>query len=447
MDKPRIITEEEANNKWTRMQAFTIFLCFILMALDGIDVLVVSFAAPLLIEQWNVTDAAFGMVFSAGLAGMTIGSMFLAPFADRIGRKPILMAATMVIAITMLAATLSQNLTQLIILRLLTGVGIGCVLATATSMGSEFSPKKYVAAGVMTVMSGYPAGAMLAGVVANDLLVNYGWESLFIVAGLLSLALFPIMYFLAPESVHFLLERRKEGDLERANKLLRAQGLKEHDDYPEREEVFAKTPAVPFMHLLKKEVRTTTLLSWVSFMGAFFTVYFLLSWIPRIASMTGYPLEVGIKGSALFNGGAVIGLFIVGWLTARWNLGKVIACLYGIATIMMVMFAEWNTPVIMYYTLLFGIGFFQQSGNGALYATVAQIYPTNIRTTGIGWAIGMGRLGAVLGPAAGGLALTSGMSVAWMFVLFSLPLLVTALCAWTIGVKYFIKPAKPAIKA
>lgn len=197
----------------------------------------------------------------------------------------------------------------------------------------------------------------------------------------------------------------------------------------------------PFMSLFRRDTWATTLLFWVSFIGAFFVVYFLLSWIPKMATNSGYSLQTAIYGSAIFNGGAIIGLLLVGWLTARWNLGKVIATLYFLATVAMVTFAQWNTPEIIYYGVLFAIGFFQQSGNGALYAAVTQVYSTDMKTTALGWAVGVGRGGAVLGPAAGGVALSAGMSVSWMFVVFSLPLLVTAACALTIGIKHFSKPA------
>ena len=127
----------------------------------------------------------------------------------------------------------------------------------------------------------------------------------------------------------------------------------------------------------------------------------------------------------------------MGWFTARWNLGKVIAILYSMAAVSMIIFGQWHTPVETYYAVLFAIGFFQQTGNGAMYALVTQVYSAEMKTTGMGWAVGIGRGGAILGPAAGGLALTAGMSVSSMFILFSLPLVITAACALALGIKHF----------
>jgi AAHS family 4-hydroxybenzoate transporter-like MFS transporter len=422
--------------KWTLLQALTITLCFLLMGIDGADVVIVSLAAPTLIELWGTTDAAYGMVFSVGLVGIAAGSMLLAPQADRIGRKPLLAIATAVIGISTVLSGLATGLTQLILLRAVTGVGIGAILATSSSMASEFAPKKYVAAAVMMVMAGYPTGAAGVSMIANYLIPNFGWQSLFFVAGACSLVLLPIIYFVMPESMEFMLARQAPGDLERVNTLRAKQNMPALTELPPKTKN-AVTSALPVFTLLKSEYRKTTLLSWAAFMGAFFTVYFLLSWIPRVTELSGYSPEIGRNGSSLFNWGAVVGLFLVGWFTAKWNLGKVIATLYIIATISMIMFAQWNQPVAVYYILLTTIGLFQQSGNGAMYAAVTQFYDTRMKTAGIGWAIGMGRVGAVLGPAAGGYALSAGLNVGTMFVLFSLPMIITAACIYTLGKMHF----------
>jgi benzoate transport len=425
------------NGSWTWIGVFTVALCFALNMLDGADILVLSFAAPVLIEEWQVSEAAFGIAFSSGLIGMTMGSLFLAPFADRWGRKPLVLISTTLIATGMLLSALVENVTQLAVLRFVTGTGIGGILATIAILASEFAPRKFVAAAVMTVMAGYPAGAMLAGLVANKLLPTFGWQSLFIATGCCSAVLIPIIYFFAPESTGFLLNRQKQGDLERANRVLAAQGLAPLTAYPGKDRRAAK--ALPFLDLFRRDLRVTTMLCWTSFVGALFVVYFLQSWIPRMATIAGYSLETAITGSAIFNGGAIAGLLLVGWLTARWNLGKVIAILYCSATIIMIVFAQWNSPVIVFYVLLGAMGFFQQTGNGAMYAAVTRVYSTDIKTTALGWAVGVGRAGGVMGPAAGGIALSAGMSISWMFVVFSLPLLVTAACVLAIGLRHFAK--------
>jgi MFS family permease len=335
----------------------------------------------------------------------------------------------------MILSALADSVVQLSFLRLTTGLGVGGMHATIATLASEFSPRRHSAAAVMTVTAGYPAGAMLFGLAANYLLAPFGWQSLFVAAGLCSVALIPIAFVFAPESSDFLLNRRREGDLERANRVLAMQGRPELAAYPAMARMTARRN--PFLSLFHRDVRVTTLLCWTAFVGAIFVVYFLLSWIPRVATRTGYSLETAIYGSSIFNGGAVVGLILVGWLTARWNLGKVIATLYLLAAASMIVFAQWNTPVSVFYGVLFAMGLFQQSGNGALYAVVTRVYGAEVRTTALGWAVGIGRGGAVLGPAAGGLAMSAGLSVGWMFVVFSLPLLLAAACSLAIGIKHF----------
>lgn len=402
--------------------------------MDGADIVVLSFVAPILIDEWLVDEATFGVVFSAGLVGMTAGSLFLAPFADRFGRKIVLISSSAMVAVGMVLCALAENVTQLMVLRFVSGLGIGGILATAAILASEFAPKKYVAAAVMTVMAGYPTGAMLAGQIANVMIPAAGWQSLFIAAGLCSVVLILLMYRYCPESPGFLLARQKEGDLERANGFLSALGQAPISEYPER--TTERVGAIPLLALFAPRHRTITLLCWVGYAGAMFVVYFLQSWIPKMATHTGYSLEMAINGSSIFNAGAIIGLFMVGWLTARWNLGRVIATLYASAALLMMLFSQMNEPVWVYYALLALIGLCQQSGNGAMYALITQLYPADLRTTGLGWAVGVGRSGGIVGPAAGGLALTSGMSISTMFIVFSLPMVVTAVCTFVLGVRH-----------
>lgn len=431
------MADDQPNERWTRLQIITLAICFVLMMIDGADVLIVSFAAPVLMEQWGVDAASFGLVFSGGLIGMIAGSTLLAPFADVYGRKPILIVATVIIAIGMLLSALAADVWQLIFLRLATGLGIGAILATTTSLASEFSPRRFVPAAVMIVAAGFPAGAMLAGVVANLLLLVSGWQSLFVAAGLCSVAMAPVVLLVAPESVRFLLDRQQPGDVARANELLAAQGLGplRNGSAPTR----PSSGRIPMLQLLHRNVRLGTLLLWSSFFSGFFTLYFLLSWIPRIAVDSGYPLATAIFGSSVMNVGAVVGLFLLGWIASLYNLGKVVAMLFGAAMVTMVTFAYWNTPEAVFYGLLFMTGFCVQGGFGGMYAAAAEVYDSRIRTTGVGWAIGVGRLGAVVGPAAGGIALAAGLSVKSMFVLFAMPLFVTALCLLALGRSHFSK--------
>jgi AAHS family 4-hydroxybenzoate transporter-like MFS transporter len=410
-------------HNWTVLQIRTLVLCFILNMLDGADVLVVSFVAPVLTQQWAASDAVFGMVFSAGLAGMTLGALFLAPIADRRGRRELILLATAVIALGMLASALAASIAQLAVLRFLTGLGIGAMLASVTALASEYAPAKYRSFAVTMAIAGYPAGATLAGLAGSWIIPTFGWQGMFILMGLGSAIIFPIVFFALPESVQFLIARQPPNALARANHYLEAQQLAPLQALPPP--AIAASRAV-IGRLIEPDLRLATLLSWGAFFSSFFTLYFLTSWIPRIAIEAGYPLAVAINGSTAFNVGAFLGLVLLGWFASRMELATLIGGFFTASAVIMVAFGAQHTPQVVFFAGMLVIGFLVQGGFGGLYAIAARIYPTEVKTTGVGWSIGIGRLGAVAGPAVGGFVIGSDLSVLASFIIFAIPMVIAA---------------------
>jgi benzoate transport len=416
--------------EWTPLQIHTLLLCFLLNMLDGADVLVVSFVAPVLTQEWGVSDAVFGIIFSSGLAGMTLGALLLAPFADLWGRRTLILIATAVIGSGMLASALTSSVTELAILRFWTGLGIGSMLASVASLASEFAPERYRSFAVATATAGYPAGATLAGLAGAWVIPEFGWEGMFVLMGLTSVLMIPIVLLALPESVQFLLARQPRNALSKANRYLLAQQRPALSELPPRT---ASSSAPPVGRLLRPEFRLATLLIWGAFFASFFTLYFLTSWIPRIAVEAGYPLATAINGSAVFNLGAFVGLIALGWLSARMELANLIVLFFVLSALAMLAFGIQHTPASIYFAGMLVIGFLVQGGFGGLYAIAARLYPTEVKTTGVGWSIGIGRLGAVAGPAVGGIALSSGVGVFGSFVLFAAPMVVAALLTWLVA--------------
>lgn len=408
---------------WTALQIRTILLCFILNMLDGADVLVVSFVAPVLTQEWQVSDAVFGLVFSSGLAGMTLGALFLAPFADVKGRRALILIATVVIAVGMLASALATSIPELVLLRFFTGLGIGAMLASIAALASEFAPERYRSTAVTISIAGYPAGATLAGLAGGWIIPAYGWEGMFILIGLGSAVIFPIAFIALPESIQFLVARQPPNALLRANRYLKSQHLAPLVSLPPPR---SKSSRPPIGRLVQNDLRLATLLSWAAFFSSFFTLYFLTSWIPRIAIEAGYPLATAINGSAVFNVGAFIGLITLGWFASRLELAALIGGFFALSAIAMIAFGAQHTPEIVFFGGMIVIGFLVQGGFGGLYAIAARIYPTEVKTTGVGWSIGIGRLGAVAGPAVGGVVISAGLSLFASFVLFAIPMLIAA---------------------
>ena len=204
--------------KMTKVQYFSIAICFLMCVLDGMDVLVVSYCAPAIAEDLNLGPKTLGYVFSAGLIGMAIGAIFLAPFADRFGRKKLILASAFIMGLSVLLTAFSETVLELIIMRLISGLGIGCMLATTATLTSENVLNNSRDFWVSLVISGYPVGAVVSGYVAAAVIPSYGWESMFILAGLTTLLTIPLIFFFLSESPHFYLKKQPHDALEKANR-------------------------------------------------------------------------------------------------------------------------------------------------------------------------------------------------------------------------------------
>jgi len=407
----------------TRLQYAIVGLCFVLNMLDGMDVLVIAFAAPALAAEWAIEPAALGVVFAAGTFGMVSGAMGLAPIADRIGRRSLILASIALIGTGVLLTAAAQSVTQLMLLRFASGAGIGALLASTATVASEYSPERKRNFIVTFVLSGYTIGAFLSGLVAARLIPAYGWEAMFVLAGCLTLATLPVAWRLLPESLDFLVRVRPRGALPRANRILSRMELPPLGSLPAVEGVES---AANVALLLESRRRASTLLVWLAFFMSFGTLYFLLSWIPKLASETGLGLDLAIYAGAVFNLGAFFGICLQGWLSLTFGLKRTIAVFMAGAALLMAVFGTVATPWLV--LVMFGlIGFTVQGGFVGLYAVAARLYPAELRNTGIGWAIGLGRFGAVVGPIAGGLLIAGGLGLTENFIVFAVPMLLAGL--------------------
>ena len=282
MDVRHVIDEY----RWTPLQYLVICLCFFLNMLDGMDVLAIALAAPVLAREWQINPDTLGFVFSAALVGMALGAILIAPKADVWGRRRLVIICMTVIAVGMLLTPLAKMVPQLVVLRFLTGLGVGGMVASMATMSAEFSPKRTRNLAVTFVQAGYPVGAAVLGLIGAKLIPAFGWNSVFILAGLLTTLSIPIVAILLPESPEFLLQKQPKGSLEKLNKILRKMG---HPRMTELPPIAGSAQAnrTGVAALFSKEYRTTTVLLWVGFFMAFGTLYFLLNWIPELATNTG----------------------------------------------------------------------------------------------------------------------------------------------------------------
>ena len=421
------------NSSITGTQILVIFIALILNMLDGFDVTAMAFTVNSIGEQLEITPDRLGIVFSVALAGMMIGAMFIAPLSDILGRRKMIMICVTSIGLSVFLTGFATTLWELIVLRVITGLGVGGMLASLAAITSEFTPVKYRSLAVVTVTAGFPLGATLGGFVAAPLIPAYGWESVFFAGGAATMLMLAAVYFLVPESLQFLITRRPEGALDKLNAILIRLKKSEVDALPEID-LEAHSDKANVFSLLTKERRVKTLNLWTCFFFCFICLYFMLSWIPKLVVNSGLTESEGVYASVAFNGGAVIGILILGWISARVGLSKIIGIFLTGGAIGMILFAVASGANYLLLSL-FVIGVLLQGGFTGMYAVSAKIYPTEVRTTGVGWAIGLGRFGAVVGPYVGGVLIARGISMETNFIIFAIPLLISGLLAFVLRVR------------
>lgn len=412
-----------------KTQVLVLVICFLLNTIDGFDVLAMAFAAPALAEDWQLPPDQLGMVFSAGVLGMTLGAMFLAPLTDRIGRRAMVVWAVFCMGLSMLATAWAPSLLPMVILRVITGLTIGAMLASLTSQVSEFFPDRLRNMAVGIMLAGYPLGATLGGFLAAALIPEHGWQGVFVAGGIMTLALLPLILLLMPESPHFLMQRRPAQALVRLNAVLARLGTPPLQQMPAEE---GEPAPAHVRSLLDGDLRRPTLLLWTSFFLCFGTLYFLLSWIPKLLVDSGLPLEQAIHAGIAFNLGGAAGNIGVAWAASHFGLQRGIFLFNVVAALGMLLFALAPLGIGPLLALTALIGLFQQGGFVGFYMVAARIYPAEIRTTGVGWGIGLGRFGAVIAPYLAGLLIAVGWGIPVLFVLFSLPLMLGGLIVFTI---------------
>lgn len=415
----------------SNLQYGTVLICFLMNILDGMDVMVISYCAPAISKAWNIGPEALGIVFSSGLAGMAMGALFLAPFADYMGRRKMILLSSILMGTSIFFTAWTDSISQLIVLRFISGIGIGSMLASTAALTTEFVPDRSRDFWVSFVISGYPVGAVISGVIAAYVVPIMGWEAMFKLAGLASFVTLPLILWFLSESLDFYLKKQPVGALEKINQILDKIGKEKIQILPEKE---IKKSGIPIGKLLNADYRIATLQLWSALFCAFGCLYFLISWIPKLAETTGLSISLAIYAGTTFNVGAFLGIISQGYLSSLMGLKKTIFIFLVATAILMVSF-QWviGTDWILF---LFGLlGFGIQGGFVGLYAVAARMYPSEFRTTGLGWAIGMGRFGGIIGPAAGGVLIGMGFSIDTTFVIYAVPIFLAGIITYRISSK------------
>lgn len=433
-----IVAEVIDNGEVSVQQILVVGLCLFFNMLDGFDITAMAVVASRVSEELALGPERLGWIFSIALAGMMIGAMVLAPVSDLIGRRTMVILSLVLVGASILLTARAQSFAELAVLRLVSGIGAGAMLASQAALAAEYSPDRYRAFAVAAVTSGYPLGAMMTSVVAEQLLPAYGWRGMFWFGGGLTLAMVAVAWLFIPESLKYLLERRPANAVGRVNAILAKLGSQPVTELP-----VPPVAAAPVSRGLAGNLRTltgpphtvTTLTLWTAFFLFFATLYFLMSWIPKLMEDSGFSGAVGRQAFFFFNLGGVIGIYVLGWLSTRFKLSNVILTLSLTSALGMAVFAAAPGDLELLMGLILLIGITQQGGFTGLYSAAAKVYPTAIRTTGIGWGIGLGRLGAVAGPAAAGYLIAAGFGMSANFYVFAVPMVFGGLIAYRLHVR------------
>jgi benzoate transport len=417
----------------SRFQVAAILICTFINMMDGFDVLVIAFTAPAIATEWQLSGTVVGMLLSAGPMGMVIGSLALGPLADKHGRRNLILTCLVVITAGMLLSGFSQNANQLTAMRLLTGIGIGGILPGLNTIVAEYSSLRWRSFWVSLLQTGYPIGATAGGIMTVALIAQYGWRSAFFIGAFAAAAMIPLVWKALPESLDYLITRRPVGALEQINLLLGRLGR------PGLETLPAAKPDAPrrktgYADLFSDPVLRSNAL-WLSL--AFFMMivafYFVVSWTPKILVDSGMSNAQGISGGILLNAGGVLGSMLLGYLSSRLPLPRLVTAYVLFTAVLMVVFAYGGSDIDMLVLLATCLGFFLFGSMVGLYALAPHLFPTQSRAAGVSIAIGVGRIGGVTSPLLAGVLFDHGWAQVDGYVIFAVPLVITAFAVALLG--------------
>jgi MFS transporter, AAHS family, 4-hydroxybenzoate transporter len=404
MNRPTTVSELIDQRPLSRFQMTAMALCGMVIVLDGFDAQSIGFLAPSMANSMHLPVRTFGPVFGAALFGLMISSLTAGLFADRWGRKWPIVVSTVSFGIFAALTPQAATLHELELLRFFTGLGLGGALANVVALLSEYAPKRMLSVYVSILFCGMPLGAVIGGLVAWVILPRWGWQSVFYAGGILPLALSFVLILTLPESVRFL-EVRGADHRKIAKIMARiSPDLADPDLYAglSRED---RRKSMPVIYLFTEGRALGTILLWIPFFMNLLILYFVVSWLPSLLQQAGAPVSAGITAVVLFSAGGFAGSFAAGYMMERWGTFAVLLAQFAASTVLIASLAYSETFLLtMLITLV--LGFAVQSAQGGLGAVAAIFYPTAIRSTGVGWALGIGRIGSIVGPMLGGLMLT-----------------------------------------
>lgn len=423
----------------TPMQWLILALAMLASMLEGFDIVIIAYASPAISADWGISPRELGVVLSAGLFGMTLGAMLLSWVADRYGRRIVVSSTLIIAGVATSVVIYTDTVMELVVLRVIAGLALGVLVASLPALAGEFSPARHRTLIISVLIAGASAGAVIGGFASAELIEAYGWQRIFLYAGLLTIVTGVLIQLLVPESIAFVVKRQPEQALNTVNRTLNYIGQQAIAQLPPVA-AGASQESASVVSLLTASRRATTLLAWSSFFSGFLVVYFISSWMPQVLTNAGLSQAQAIRGTALIPFGSIIGTTLIGWLGRWWSLSRIVAigfvlgagCIFALSTMM---HSITELPFTLVSVLLFLVGITLMGAFSNLYAVALTVYPVQVRTTGLGWCAGLGRAGAVISPTVAGALIALGISLPVVFVIFAVPALLSAITVYFIRMR------------
>ena len=404
------------------MQWLLLGLCFLVVAADGMDVAIMGFLAPSILQEWGASRAAFGLVMSAAPIGLVIGALVAGPSSDRFGRKTVLIASVALFGVFSIASSFAHSLPELAALRLLTGLGLGAAMPNSTTLLSEYVPQRSRSLLIAIMFTGFNLGSGTVGFLAAWLIPLHGWRSVLQFGGALPLVLVPFLLVLLPESARFMVVRRRAA--ERIGAVLGRVG---RTTFPAGTQFFAPEPPVqtktPIRVLFSGGHGAMTLALWATYFMGLLVIYLLTGWLPTLMKDAGLPISTAANVTAMFQIGGTIGAIAVGWAMDHRRPTRVISAAYVAGAVCILVLGAGGALSGSIAIVVAAAGFFMSGAQTGLNAFAPNCYPTAARATGVSWMLGMGRFGSILGSSIGGVLLSMGWGFSAIISLLALPAL------------------------
>jgi benzoate transport len=421
-----------AKNPMSRLQIAVVAITVGLNALDGFDVLAISFASPGIARAWGIDRAALGVVLSMELMGMGFGSILLGGVADRIGRRRTLLGCLTVMALGMIMAARATGVYDLSLWRVFTGFGIGGMLASINAVAAEFSNARRRSLNVSVMAIGYPIGAVVGGSIAAQLLKHGDWRVVFEFGAAATAAFLPLVFFLVPESVSWLCRRQPAGALAVVNRSMKRMGYAEVAELPVIAPEIRKRSV---MDIFSPQLLRVTMLLTLAYLLHVMTFYFMLKWVPKIVVDMGFTPSSAAGVLVWANVGGAAGGAVLGLLSLRFGLKPLTMFVFVMSTVMVAVFGRGQANLAHLSLICAVAGFFTNAGIVGMYGIFAQAFPTHVRATGTGFAVGFGRCGAVLAPVIAGFLFRAGYGLEFVATVMGVGSLVAAATLWMLPFK------------